>query len=157
MQVKTNAYLNACALALMGLMATAPMHSAVARGAGGGGGGGAGLGVGAGHAAACRPGHASAKGAANSNGPNAVDHDTGQARARTAGARKVRAIAKPIFTLTTPAAMQTSCRGDDNHDELDEIGTLDQSPRVRETLREAIWIPAIPATDRVGKMRTIER
>ena len=80
MQAKTNAYLAAGAFALVGLLAAAPIHAAYARGAGGGGAGG-GLGIGGGHAGGVSAGHASTQGAANGNGPNATDHDTGQARA----------------------------------------------------------------------------
>jgi hypothetical protein len=81
MQAKTKMYLTACALALTGLVGTASFDAAFARGAGGGGGAGAGLGIGGGHAGGASAGHASAQGSANSNGPNAADHDTGQARA----------------------------------------------------------------------------
>jgi hypothetical protein len=81
MQIKTKKYLIGCTLALAGLLMTAPIHSAFARGAGGGGGAGGGLGIGGGHAGGSSGDHSSANGAANSNGPNAADRDTGQARA----------------------------------------------------------------------------
>jgi len=80
MQATMKAYLMASALALMGLVVAAPIDAASARGAGGGG-AGAGLGVGGGHVGGASAGHLSAQGSANSNGPNAADHDTGQARA----------------------------------------------------------------------------
>ena len=78
MQAKMKAYLMASALVLTGLVVAAPTASA--RGAGGGG-AGAGLGVGGGHVGGASAGHMSAQGSTNSNGPNAADHDTGQARA----------------------------------------------------------------------------